>query len=101
MVNEGAACTRLPALLDAASVVLGRSVDVIYDICHQVHGAIGFTREYALHRHSLDMLRWRDHLHLLRGGDTRCAERLGDAAIGAQGVWRSVTSTMKPSGPSG
>ena len=52
----------MATLLDAAAVVADRAVDVVYDICHQVHGAIGFTREYALHRHSLDLLRWRDAL---------------------------------------
>ena len=95
MAREGCASARLPALLDAASLVAGHGVDVIYDICHQVHGAIGFTREYALHRHSLNLLRWRDHLHLLRGGELRCAERLGDVALGAGGVWPAVTNLMQ------
>jgi alkylation response protein AidB-like acyl-CoA dehydrogenase len=86
----------MAALLDAAAVVAGRAVDVVYDVSHQVHGAIGFTQEYALHRHSLDLLRWRDHLQLLRGGELRCAERLGDAALEAGSLWRAVTSVMKP-----
>lgn len=94
--REGIASPRLPALLDAAALVAGHGVDVVYDMTHQVHGAIGFTQEYALHRHSLDLLRWRDHLHLLRGGDIGCAERLGDAALGAGSVWRAVTAAMKP-----
>jgi len=94
--REGVAAARLPALLDTAVVVSDRAVDVVYDVCHQVHGAIGFTREYALHRHSLDLLRWRDALVLLRGGELRAAERLGDRAIGAGGVWRAVTAQMKP-----
>jgi len=95
-VHEGIATARMAALLDAAAVVADRAVDVVYDICHQVHGAIGFTREYALHRHSLDLLRWRDDLQLLRGGELRAAERLGDAAIAAGGVWHAVTALMKP-----
>jgi acyl-CoA dehydrogenase len=89
---------RMSALLDTAAVVVGRGVDVVYDVCHQVHGAIGFTQEYALHRHSLDVLRWRDHLQLLRGGELRCAERLGDAALEAGSVWRAVTAVMKLGG---
>jgi len=95
MVAEGGASARLPALLDAAAIVAGRGVDVVYDVCHQVHGAIGFTREYALHRHSLDLLRWRDHLHALCGGELRCAERLGALAIAANGLWPGLTSLMK------
>jgi acyl-CoA dehydrogenase len=98
MAREGCESPRLAALLDAAAVVLGRAVDVVYDACHQAHGAIGFTREYALHRHSLNLLRWRDHLHALRGGELRSAERLGDAALQAGGVWRMVTAIMKPGG---
>lgn len=95
-VREGIAAARMPALLDAAALVADRAVDVVYDICHQVHGAIGFTREYALHRHSLNLLRWRDELQLLRGGAMRAAERLGDRALGAGGLWRAVTALMKP-----
>lgn len=94
--REGIASKRLPVLQDAAALVAGHAVNVVYDMTHQVHGAIGFTQEYALHRHSLDLLRWRDHLHLLRGGDIGCAERLGDAALAAGGVWRAVTASMRP-----
>jgi hypothetical protein len=95
-VRDGIQTARMSALLDAAAVVVGQSVDVVYDVCHQVHGAIGFTQEYPLHRHSIDFLRWRDHLQLLRGGELRCAERLGDAAFEQGSVWRAVTSLMKP-----
>jgi hypothetical protein len=90
---------RTSALLDAAAVVAGHGVDVIYEVCHQVHGAIGFTEEYPLHRHSIDLLHWRDHLQLLRGGELRCAERLGDAALALGSVWRSTTSVMTPQNP--
>jgi hypothetical protein len=93
-VHEGIVCSRMPALLDAAVIVAGRSVDVVYDVCHQVHGAIGFTQEYTLHRHSINLLRWRDHVQLLRGGELRCAERLGDAALERGSVWRAVTAVM-------
>jgi len=99
--REGIASKRLPALLDAAALVAGQAVNVVYDMTHQVHGAIGFTQEYALHRHSLGLLRWRDHLHLARGGDIGCAERLGDAALEAGSAWRAVTATMTPGAPHG
>jgi acyl-CoA dehydrogenase len=94
--REGILTARMSALLDAAAVVLGGGVDVVYDVCHQVHGAIGFTQEYPLHHHSIDLLRWRDHLQLLRSGELRCAERLGDVALELGSVWRAVTSLMKP-----
>jgi alkylation response protein AidB-like acyl-CoA dehydrogenase len=95
-VREDIRTARMSTLLDAVAVIVGRGVDVVYDICHQVHGAIGFTQEYPLHRHSIDLLRWRDHLQLLRGGEVRCAERLGDAALELGSVWRAVTAAMKP-----
>jgi alkylation response protein AidB-like acyl-CoA dehydrogenase len=95
--RDGMLGARMSALLDAAAVVAGRCVDVIYDVCHQVHGAIGFTQEYPLHRHSIDLLRWRDHVHSLRGGEIRCAERLGDSALETGSAWRTVTSLMKSS----
>ena len=85
---------RTSSLLDAAAVVASGAVEVVYEVCHQVHGAIGFTQEYPLHRHSLDLLRWRDHLTRLRGGDLRCAERLGDRALANGSVWQTVTSLM-------
>ena len=102
--EETAACQAVSELALAGAareglgtpLVCGRGVDVVYDICHQVHGAIGYTREYALHRHSLDLLFWRDQLMALRGGELRAAERLGEAALGAGSLWRSVTDLMKP-----
>ena len=95
-VREGVLTARMSALLDAAAVVAARSVDVVYDICHQVHGAIGFTQEYPLHRHSIHLLHWRDHLQLLRGGELICAERLGEVALEQGSVWGAVTALMNP-----
>ncbi|MDA0224915.1 MAG: acyl-CoA dehydrogenase family protein [Proteobacteria bacterium] len=94
--RDGLGAPRMAGLLDAAALVAGRGVEVTYDICHQVHGAIGYTREYALHRHSLDLLFWRDQLMALRGGELRAAEHLGEAAHAAGSVWRAVTDLMKP-----
>jgi acyl-CoA dehydrogenase len=99
--REGMSSKRLAALLDAAAVVAGRAVDVVYEMTHQVHGAIGFTQEYALHRHSLDVLRWREELQQLRGGDLGCAERLGDWALASGSLWRGVVSAMSPGGKHG
>jgi acyl-CoA dehydrogenase len=99
--REGHASPRLPALLDGATLVAGRAVDVVYENCHQVHGAIGFTQEYALHRHSLDLLRWRAELQKLRGGELACAERLGDWALASGSLWRGVVSAMSPGGTHG
>ena len=58
-------------------------------IAHQVHGAIGFTREHPLHRATCRLWSWRDEY----GSDAHWAERLGGEAIreGSGGFWPAVT----------
>jgi acyl-CoA dehydrogenase len=55
---------------------------------HQVHGAIGFTQEYPLHRFTRRLIAWRAEF----GTDRFWAERLGRqvAAIGADSVWSEL-----------
>jgi acyl-CoA dehydrogenase len=71
-VRTGEAATRVPA------------------IAHQVHGAIGFTHEHALHLATRRLWSWRREF----GSDALWAARLGEAAIdaGSQGFWRGVTA---------
>ena len=58
-------------------------------IAHQVHGAIGFTHEHALHYATRRLWAWREEF----GTDAFWAGRLGRAAIGARaaGFWPSIT----------
>ena len=58
-------------------------------LAHQVHGAIGFTLEYPLHRLTRRLAGWRSEF----GGDRLWAERLGRrvAALGAEGLWTELT----------
>jgi acyl-CoA dehydrogenase len=95
LCTDGVGAVRTGALIDAAVVVVGESVPRVYDVVHQVHGAIGFTREYPLHRFTLAMLRWRDELDELPA-----AERLGDAVMRGGGLWATVTALSRPSGAS-
>jgi alkylation response protein AidB-like acyl-CoA dehydrogenase len=59
-------------------------------IAHQVHGAIGFTREHVLHRFTLRLLAWRDDF----GHESHWAAALGRrvAARGADEFWPLVAS---------
>jgi acyl-CoA dehydrogenase len=59
-------------------------------IAHQVHGAIGFTKEHMLHRYTMKMLAWRDDF----GNESDWAVRLGNlvAAAGATEFWPLVAS---------
>jgi alkylation response protein AidB-like acyl-CoA dehydrogenase len=82
------------SLLQAAAIVCNDASTVVYDTTHQVHGAIGFTREYALHRHTINLLRWQDDLAALLGSNIQCAQRLGAQAVSHGGVWKTVTQLM-------
>jgi acyl-CoA dehydrogenase len=95
--RDGIDADRFGALLDAAVVVTGDAVARVYDVAHQVHGAIGFTREYALHRFTLAMLRWRDEL----GGEQAPAERLGARVMATGGLWSTATTLSGPAQPGG
>lgn len=57
-------------------------------LAHQVHGAIGFTLEYSLHRLTRRLTGWRSEF----GGDRFWATRLGRqvAALGPQGLWHEL-----------
>jgi acyl-CoA dehydrogenase len=59
-------------------------------IAHQVHGAIGFTKEHILHRFTLRMLAWRDDF----GDESHWAAALGNrvAARGADEFWPLIAS---------
>jgi acyl-CoA dehydrogenase len=59
-------------------------------IAHQVHGAIGFTKEHILHRFTLRLLAWRDDF----GDESHWAAALGTfvAARGADELWPLMAS---------
>jgi alkylation response protein AidB-like acyl-CoA dehydrogenase len=68
------------ATANRASVEVARRV-------HQVHGAIGTTREYPLHALTLRLAAWRDDF----GTEQDWESRIGCAAAGADHVWDFVT----------
>ena len=55
-----------------------------------MHGAIGFTEEYDLHRVTVPLMRWRG----AHGNDAYWAERLGRqaAGFGGRGLWDAMTA---------
>ncbi|MGE0767055.1 MAG: acyl-CoA dehydrogenase family protein [Hyphomicrobiaceae bacterium] len=59
-------------------------------IAHQVHGAIGYTKEHILHRFTQRLLTWRDDF----GNESQWAVDLGTrvAAAGADELWPLVAS---------
>lgn len=59
-------------------------------IAHQVHGAIGYTKEHILHRFTRALLTWRDDF----GNESQWAVELGNrvASAGADELWPLVAS---------
>jgi acyl-CoA dehydrogenase len=74
----------------AAKLRANRAVGVVTALAHQVHGAIGFTREYELNRVTIPLMRWRGE----HGNDAYWAARLGRqvAELGGQGLWETLTA---------
>jgi acyl-CoA dehydrogenase len=72
-----------------AKVRCGEAATRGTSIAHQVHGAIGFTREHTLHFATRRLWAWRDQF----GNEAHWALRLGRAAIagGARAFWPSLT----------
>lgn len=74
----------------AAKYRLGLAVDRATPIAHRVHGAIGFTMEYALNRFTRRLMHWRSEF----GSDAVWAEALGRkvAMLGGHGLWREMAA---------
>jgi acyl-CoA dehydrogenase len=79
------------AEIAAARVRTAEAATLATRIAHQVHGAIGVTREHQLHRYTTRLWSWRDEF----GGERAWAIRLGRlaAAGGPSGYWDWLTGT--------
>lgn len=73
-----------------AKVRAGRAATVGARIAHQVHGAIGFTQEHALHLLTRRLWSWRDE----GGSDARWAAEVGRSVLAGGGpqLWPSLTN---------
>ena len=83
------ACARLRANLAIETVAAG---------AHQIHGAVGFTREQDLRLFTQRLLAWRSEL----GNDRHWAARLGRsvAARGPEAFWSDLTARGDAAGAS-
>jgi acyl-CoA dehydrogenase len=74
----------------SAKIRVGEAVTAGAAIAHQVHGAIGFSREHVLHRYTQRLWAWRDDY----GGETEWAVKLGQlvARNGADALWPMLAS---------
>jgi acyl-CoA dehydrogenase len=78
----------------AAKIRCGEAATRTAAVAHQVLGAIGFTREHALHFATRRLWNWREAY----GADAWWAQRLGQAAIraGADAFWPAMTARQFP-----
>jgi len=73
-----------------AKIRAGEAASAAAAIAHQIHGAIGFSQEHALHRYTQRLWAWRDDF----GSESAWAVRLGRAVAtkGADGLWPWVAA---------
>lgn len=78
----------------AAKLRCNQAIGVATSIAHQVHGAIGFTREYDLRQSTQRLWSWRTE----GGNDRAWSEVLGSAvcARGAANFWSDLTARDDP-----
>jgi acyl-CoA dehydrogenase len=76
-------------LIAIAKTRVGDAATLASEIAHQVHGAIGFTKDYSLQLSTRRLWSWRDEF----GGDTEWAARVGAyvCAGGADALWPTLT----------
>jgi acyl-CoA dehydrogenase len=77
-------------LIAIAKTRVGEAATLACEIAHQVHGAIGFTKEYALQLSTRRLWSWREEF----GSDPEWAARVGSHACanGADGLWEMLTA---------
>ena len=73
-----------------AKTRVGEAATLACEIAHQVHGAIGFTQEYALQLSTRRLWSWREEF----GADPEWAARVGSfiCARGADQLWPTLTA---------
>jgi len=90
IIRHGIEDQRTLLAVAAAKIRAGEAAGAGAAIAHQVHGAMGFTREYRLHQSTRRLWAWRDDF----GAESVWATRLGELAIrsGAQALWPALTA---------
>ncbi|MER5768622.1 acyl-CoA dehydrogenase family protein [Streptomyces sp. NPDC001985] len=81
----------LSGAVEIARVTTAAAATEIAATAHQLHGAIGITEEYPLHRLTRRLWSWRDAV----ASEREWAESLGRraASAGEAGVWTRITAT--------
>jgi acyl-CoA dehydrogenase len=74
-----------PLAAAIAKVRCGEAAGKVAEVCHQVHGAMGFTQEHPLHFFTRRLWAWRDEF----GGEAFWQERIGRTVCdqGGEALW--------------
>lgn len=93
--ESGAQLARLPVM--AAKVCASEAASTAADTVHAVHGAMGVTREHALHLVTQRLWSWRSEF----GSQTFWAQRIGRdvCASGASRFWPNLTNAVPENTP--
>lgn len=83
------AAAHLDFQIATARSCAGHAASVVSRNAHQVHGAIGTTREHRLHEVTRAALAWRSEYGSVRSWDERVAATA--AAAGGKGLWPLIT----------
>ena len=77
----------------AAKARVGEAVTVVAGVAHQVHAAMGFTHEHALHRSTRRLWDWRDEF----GTEAEWQAWVGQVAtqLGGAALWPYIVATKK------
>lgn len=82
-------------LIWAAAIAKARASEaagIVAALAHQIHGAIGFTQEFELHRLTRRVWSWREEA----GNEAYWQDRIGKGAIAAgETIWPSMTGGLK------
>ncbi len=91
---DAAARTRTPFAFAAAKAQTSQAAGEVARLAHQIHGAIGFTWEHALHHWTKRLWAWRDEY----GNEAYWWGMIGHriARGGPGALWRSVVSAGEP-----
>jgi acyl-CoA dehydrogenase len=90
MAAEAAGRDFNPLAIGAAKLRAGEAASVGCAIAHQVHGAMGFTREHQLHFNTRRLWSWRDEF----GNEAEWGRIVGGLAAraGSAGLWAAMTA---------
>jgi acyl-CoA dehydrogenase len=82
---EAYGTTEFPFAVAIAKARAGEAAGKVAEVCHQVHGAMGFTQEHPLHFATRRLWSWRDEF----GHETFWQERIGRLVCeaGGEALW--------------